>query len=97
MAFDDATILAVWEKGEIGPREKEHWRMDACGAWMLFEEHENPLSVFGWKINRLDGIYGSDDLANLRPLQWNNNILTAAADGHLRCAMTSQGNKNVPV
>jgi hypothetical protein len=36
---------------------------------------------------------GTDDLANLRPLQWNNN--PRKADGNLQCAVRSEGNKNV--
>ena len=95
MEFDEAMILAVWEKGHIDHRDPTKWRKDACGAWMSFEEHENQKSSFGWRISRRDGDDKNDALDNFQPLQWQNHVLTAAAGGHLRCAIAAKGDVNV--
>ena len=39
-SFDQATILAVWQKGIIIPgSDATIWRKDACGAVMKYGDH----------------------------------------------------------
>jgi hypothetical protein len=97
MAFDDATILAVWEKGIVDQRDPAKWRKDACGAWMSFEKYDTQQSDYGWKTHHQDGDGANIELGNLYPMQWQNHIASVAAGGHIRCAIISSGDANVAV
>lgn len=92
MAIDDTKIQQVWEKGTIVPGvDSTKWRKDACGAWIgrSFRDRESPYS---WEIDHIDPEKG-DELSNLRPLQWVNNL--EKSDERLKCNITSNGNENV--
>lgn len=47
---------------------------------------------YGWEIDHIDP-NGGDNLSNLRPLQWKNNVTTG--EGRLKCPVTAKGNENV--
>lgn len=78
-------IDLVWNKGRIVSEfPADQVRKDACGAWMIKEHYGNRGSVFGWEI---DHIYPEkklqerdvpleliDNINNLRPLNWKNNL-----------------------
>jgi 5-methylcytosine-specific restriction endonuclease McrA len=69
--------LEVWRKGqEIDGYDKDIWRKDAYGSAMKYSEHGNRNSKNGWEIDHITPISqgGNDDLANLQPLQWENNL-----------------------
>ena len=98
MAFDDATKLAVWNKGKVvGTNDPKVWRQDECGAWMQFSKHGDRKSTYGWEIDHITSTDngGSDALSNLRPLQWENNL--SKSSGRLKCAITAKGEKNGPI
>ncbi len=92
MAFTEAVIQKVWEKGKIVTNyDSAKFRKDECGAWMTRSEHGNRNSQFGWEIDHISP-NGSDELSNLRPLQWENNL--SKSDGRLKCVVTSSGDTN---
>ncbi len=96
MAFSDEDIQKVWEKGSVVPNyDANVWRKDQCGAWIFRSEHGNRSSVFGWEVDHItpQSNNGTDNLSNLRPLQWENNV--RKQDGSLSCPITSSGNTNV--
>jgi len=66
--------------------------MDECGAWIGSEEYGNRQSQYGWEIDHINPD-GDDQLSNLQPLQWQNNI--DKSDGRLKCHVTAKGKKNV--
>lgn len=93
MDFDEETTNKVWNKGKIISGYDSHkWRKDACNAWMDRSKYGNRESKLGWEIDHINP-NGSDDLSNLQPLQWENNV--SKGDGKLKCAVTSSGNKNI--
>jgi hypothetical protein len=93
MSWSEETIQSVWEKGEIIPGNDENrWRKDQCGAWIGRIEYGNRNSQYGWEIDHINP-NGSDNLSNLRPLQWKNN--TDKSDGRLKCNVTSSGKDNI--
>jgi len=74
MAFDEATIQQVWEKGRAtNDREPSEWRKDECGAWMQRAAYGGQTSEYGWKIVNVTP--GSENkLANLRPFHLENDF-----------------------
>ncbi len=89
-SFDEATITAVWKKGQIvANNDPNVWRKDACGAWMKRSAYGDTASNYGWESDHVKPVAhgGGDELNNLQPLQWQNN--RAKADGPLVCAVTA--------
>ena len=68
-------IEAVWRKGRIVPNnDPQVFRTDACDAWMRRDQH-GLMTQYGWEIDHIKPVArgGGDELANLQPLQWENN------------------------
>lgn len=96
MAFTEEIIQKVWEKGEVVPNnDKNNWRKDQCGAWIGRKQYGNRNSNYGWEIDHITPVSdgGTDELSNLRPMQWQNNVHTS--DGRLKCLIVSDGINNI--
>jgi len=96
MTWDDETIQKVWEKGTVVTNnDQKVWRKDKCKAWIKRDKYGDRDSTYGWEIDHIDGDSENDDLSNLQPLQWENNV--HKGDGILGCKVTSSGSNNVYV
>lgn len=86
-------IQEVWEKGQPDKHTDslKCRRKDACGAWINRNLYGDRDSLYGWEINYIDPA-GSDDINNLQPLQWENNV--DKSDGSLICIVTAIGQEN---
>lgn len=96
MSFTEEVIQKVWEKGKaVTGIDPNKWRKDDCEAWIGRNQYGKRDSDYGWEIDHIkpESERGSDDLSNLRPLQWENNASKQA--GRLVCVVTSSDNKNV--
>ena len=67
----------VWKKGhEIEGYDSNVWRRDDFGIVMKYDKYGNRDSEHGWEKDHIkpkeDG--GSDDLSNLRPLNYKSNL-----------------------
>lgn len=83
--YTQEIIDLVWNKGRIiTGYPAERVRKDACGAWIIKEYYGDREAIFGWEV---DHIYPEkklqekgvpqeliDNIDNLRPLNWKNNI-----------------------
>ena len=92
MAWSQDVIQSVWEKGSmVGNNDYNIWRQDQCGAWIRKDHYGNRQSEYGWEIDHISP-GGSDNLSNLRPLQWQNNL--DKSDGRLKCNIIASGSRN---
>ena len=95
LAFDLATINAVWDKGQTVASNKPYeFRKDECGAWLYRPAYGNTESQYGWEIDHITPVDhgGSAHLSNLRPLQWENN--SSRGSDRLDCVITANGTNN---
>lgn len=97
MSFSQDIVNKVWQKATyVSPdAEAKGFRKDQCTAWIQRTAYGNRNSDYGWEIDHIttkdDG--GGDELSNLRPLHWRNNV--AKSGGRLVCVVKSDGSKNV--
>jgi hypothetical protein len=92
--------LAVWNKGSIVDGfDATKYRQDIAGAWMAWDSYGDTSDELGlgWEIDHRkpesDG--GSDDMGNLRPLQWANNRSKGNDFPKWTSIVSSSGTKNV--
>ena len=96
--FTQDLLDKIWEKGlKDSKYNSDFVRKDACGAWMIKDRYNDRNSIYGWEV---DHIYPEsklkelgvpqeiiDDVANLRPLNWKNNISKGTDYPHYQSKM----------
>jgi 5-methylcytosine-specific restriction endonuclease McrA len=68
---------AVWWKGtQIPGYDPKVWMRDSFGAVIKWSDHGNRDSKYGWEVDHIrpKRLLGHDDLSNLQPLHWENNV-----------------------
>jgi len=96
MPFSHEMLSKVWAKASpVGTNDPNLYRKDQCGAWIKWSEYGNRDSEYGWEVDHITPVSerGSDELSNLRPLQWENNA--DRATGRLNCPVTASDIHNV--
>ena len=89
-SFSETTKLFVWSKGLADPKYKpEYVRRDACGALIEWVNYGS-TTTHGWEIDHKLAIAngGGDELANLQPLQWENNRTKGDSTSSKYCKIT---------
>lgn len=91
--FGSAVIQAVWSKARISPGvDPAVRRKDACGAWIDRAMYGVVTSNgTGWEIDHVLPVArgGSDDIANLQALQWQNNRAKGDSLSGWSCAVAA--------
>lgn len=76
-SFTPQTVQAVWERGTIDPNYNANdYRRDRCRMLIRRDKHGDMTSTQGWHVDHDQPVEkgGGDELANLQPLQWENNL-----------------------
>ncbi len=95
----------VWKQGrEADGYDSEKVRMDACDAFMIYDDY-GKQSIYGWQIDHvcpkslLENLGYSEDIIdnikNLRPMQWQNNLSKSDDYPSYTSVVTSDGEKNI--
>ena len=95
--YSDEFLLAVWQKAEeVQGVDSRIWRKDFAGAWIRYD-HYGMKDAYGWQIDhqKPHSHVGSDEIANLSPLLWQNNQEKSENYPFFSTRMTSQGSKNI--
>ena len=74
--FSRRIIDEVWSRGQtVQNYDPRIWRYDFYGALIRYADYGNTNSDHGWEIDHIRPVAlgGGDELANLEPLQWQNN------------------------
>lgn len=92
--FSEDIIEAVWRKALIQPNNNpDMFRKDYAGAWICFNAYGDRDSQYGWEIDHLKPVIdgGTDDIDNLYPLHWRNNLAKGNHYPHWRTSHSSKG------
>lgn len=95
--YSDELLLSVWKKAEeVYGYDARIWRKDFAGAWIRYD-HYGMKGAFGWQIDHRKplALGGTDDIKNLQPLQWENNLEKSDDYPYFSTKITSRGNENV--
>ena len=90
--FTGLEKVAVWLNAlPIAGKDSKLWRQDACGAAMYWPDYANTASSYGWEVDHINPVAlgGTDVLANLQALQWQNNRQKADTIGENYCVVSS--------
>ena len=106
MIVTEELKLKVWNKAKIEPGyDEKMFRKDACGAWIVWDKYGVQDNLYGWEIDhiypeellRYQGVSQDkiDNIANLRPLQHQNNAAKGDDYPSYTAVVTAEGNRNV--
>lgn len=106
MIVTEELKLRVWKKAKIEPGyDDTKFRKDACGAWIVWDKYGVQDNMYGWEIDHIypeallkyKGVSQDkiDDIANLRPLQHQNNASKGDDYPSYTAVVTAEGNHNM--
>ena len=70
------------QRQKIPGSDDNVWRLDVYDSKIQRNEYGTRESIYGWEIDHIDP-NGGDDISNLQPLQWENNV--KKGNGQLQC------------
>lgn len=106
MAWTKEQIQGAWNRATIvDGYDKNRFRKDACGAWIIWDKYGDTDSLYGWVIDhvvpqsllREKGFSQEmiDHPVNLRALQHENNTSKSDDYPSYTAVVTSEGSENI--
>ena len=98
--FNEKTIEQVWTLARtVEGFNPDIIRKDACGAWIMKSQYGNRDSIYGWEIDHVYPLSmgGTDEMANLRAMQWENNVAKGDDYPVYKSKIQAEGNKNISI
>lgn len=103
---DEEKKIVAWNAAQtVDGFNKELYRKDACGAWIMWDKYGDTNSIYGWQVdhicpqNLLSSLGYSqkeiDDPKNLRALQHQNNASKGDDYPGYISVITSEGRGNI--
>lgn len=96
--IDDQKINEIWERtSKVEGFDPAQFRKDACGAWIIRNHYGLRTSIYGWEVDHVypQSLGGDDNDANLRAMQWENNLSKGEDYPSYQAVIQSDGNKNI--
>lgn len=108
MAWTEEQIQGTWNRATIvDGYDRNRFRKDACGAWIIRDKYGDTDSLYGWQIDHiapqtlLEGKGYSQEMidrpVNLRALQHDNNRSKSDDYPSYTAVVTSEGTENVKI
>lgn len=95
--MNENLVEIVWQKAtSVEGYDSTKWRKDFAGAWIQRSQF-GIRSEYGWEIDHLmpKSLGGSDEIGNLLPMHWRNNVNKANNYPEFTSVVTSEGNGNI--
>lgn len=95
----------VWNQArEAEGYDRQKVRLDSCNAYMIYDDY-GKQSLYGWEIDHICPVsmleelgYSKDmidNVQNLRPMNWRNNLSKSDDYPSYTAVVTSDGDRNV--
>ena len=108
MAWSEEQIQSAWDRATIVEGyDKNRFRKDACGAWIIRDKYDDQDSLYGWQIDHIvpqallkEKGYSQDMIdnpINLRALQHENNNSKGDDYPSYTAVVSSEETKNVKI
>lgn len=97
MGYSSQLIEKMWLEAAIEQGfNPEIWRKDFAGAWIR-RDHYNIRSRYGWRIDHIRPLQngGTDELNNLQPIHWRNDVQKGVNYPNFTTCVTSDGKTNI--
>ena len=106
MSWSEDQIQDAWDRAiTVEGYDKDRFRKDACGAWIIRDKYGDKDSLYGWEIDHIvpqsileeKGLSRSyiDNPLNLRALQHDNNASKSDDYPSYTAVVTSKGTENI--
>lgn len=101
--YSDGDLDRIWNNAtkDSNTNDVKGFRKDACGAWIKRSDYgsRSTRTNYGWEVDHIKpkSLGGTDDISNLRPLHWMNNVAKNNSYQGWHPAVTSRGNRNVEI